>query len=336
MNGSSAYFASGLVAVLSTRLIKGDKIVRLSNCVDLSSAYKLLQEFGYASFSKLDSPDFEPLLMQEMAQTIAFLNKYTMVTELTNIFVTFYDFLNIKLLVKSKKLDKDLSSSCLTFGSIEVKELFNAIAKQDYSSLPQFAQDLLNEYDKTELAPYEIDLIADKAMYKHFLSLAKKSNNKEMLDYVKVDIDLTNIMSSYRSLNANFTAEFTRQFFIEGGNLLLQDLSFDTLTSLTNSFDVKDYELFGKFNRSVYLPLCKLCLKICQEKTSFAQAETYVDSYKKKFLQPYSSVNNSVMPLIYYYLAKQAEISNVRIILSCIKNKIDKELIKTRLKDIYV
>jgi vacuolar-type H+-ATPase subunit C/Vma6 len=43
----------------------------------------------------------------------------------------------------------------------------------------------------------------------------------------------------------------------------------------------------------------------------------------------------SVAPMAGYYLAKQTEIKVARMVLVCLKNKVDKLLIKQRLRELY-
>ena len=93
------------------------------------------------------------------------------------------------------------------------------------------AVNTLIELEKAEkLSPRIIDVTIDKAMYKHILSLVKKSGNLAKRYYVK-KIDYLNILSFLRVQKLSLPLEFFVTGFIEGGTLSKEvfENSFDSV-----------------------------------------------------------------------------------------------------------
>ena len=68
---------------------------------------------------------------------------------------------------------------------------------------------------------------------------------------------------------------------------------------------------------------------------SMHQLEKYVQSYAVTLLKKDRYINEGILPFALYCYYKLADISNVRIVMIGLCNKLNKEQIKLRLRDCY-
>ena len=71
-------------------------------------------------------------------------------------------------------------------------------------------------------------------------------------------------------------------------------------------------------------------------KDSNSAFEKWCDDYIMNSLEEGKTENFGIAPVIAYYYAKETEIRNIRIILSCIYNELPKEKIIERMRKLYV
>ena len=80
----------------------------------------------------------------------------------------------------------------------------------------------------------------------------------------------------------------------------------------------------------------EILLREYKSGVAMAESEARAADLKKKIM--YSAKDNieGIEPLVYYYLGKQTETENIRLILVCLKNRVDKKEIVKRLRESYV
>jgi V/A-type H+-transporting ATPase subunit C len=168
----------------------------------------------------------------------------------------------------------------------------------------------------------------DKYMYKEMLQIANELNNKFITKYVKSNIDLTNIRTILRTKKQNKNREFFNTLIIEGGFL-----DKDRLSSLfTDSVD----NIPGKLSHTDYFEILRNGIEAYTRAGEVNTLEKLSDDYLMKLIKEGKFVSFGPEPLLSYLIAKETEIKVIRIIMVGKLNNVSPELIRERLRDIYV
>ncbi len=333
MTDNITLYASGRVAVLSTKLIGREKLNRIAESNSLDAAVKILYENNYAGGMTVNSgSDFEQLLDKELEITVDFFKSMSPNKFLTDCFILGYDYTNAKLLQKARRMGIDAKNSATKFGNIDVNFLADAIDSIDYDDLPKPMSDALRiideAYESGKGSAQFIDTVLDKAKYANILDNLKFAKSIYANEYFTADIDMMNILTAFRCLYIHYKDNQYAEMFIDGGSLILDEI-------------VKAYGkgLDGLLNYTHDTPYRKLgdiCAESIRQDKPIVNAEIYFSNIKKKILTPYKNDMETVYPLVNYFMSKKTEIENLRWILVGVKNGVKEEVIKSRIKELYV
>lgn len=333
MSMDNPYFPNGRVSVLSTKLLTAEKFIRIAESGTLAAAVKILYECGYGGGAVLSSPsEYELLLQRELTNAVDFVKSMTSDTVATDCLLLQYDYLNAKMIVKAIETSKDALALCSHFGTIPVEKLIDKIVNRKYDTLPiQMANALttLSLLDKEgKLTPFAVDSVLDKAMYENITANAQKCSHKVIADYYKAKIDTLNVLAAFRCIKVGLSKDFYAQILLPCGTI-------DDKTLLGNFADSAEKTALG-YKRTKYGELASRYAAALTNGQELAECEIATANFLKNILKPYNLNNDKITPLINYYLSKTTEIDNLRMILMCLKNKIDSTTIKQRIKELYV
>lgn len=333
MSQNNNYFPNGRTAMLSTKLLSEEKFNRMIDCKSLADAVKILYESNYANGMLLDNVnEFEKLLVKERQTLLDYFVDMSSSSRVTDLFVLPVDYLNAKILMKNKALGR-VAYECVLSGVLDADKLSSAISTGKYEELPKYFSDALTQLDKAiedgTITPTLIDCTLDKAMYGHILLRLKGCANKAIVDYFNAEIDFVNILTAYRCVKANIPSDKTREMLLPYGRYGIDELT-EAVAKGANGM-TKLLE-----SCSSYKELSEICFDAINHDKSLVGAEMWCVAYKRGLILPYKNDIEQITPLVAYFLSKTAEIDNVRLILVCVKNKVDPILIRERLKDLYV
>ena len=307
MSNNSLVYSNARVKAMENSFLTNEKIVRMAYSDSLEEGFRVLLESSYGGGLVVDAKDYDALLQTEDARVSEFVLEAMPSGQGMESFVVKNDYHNLKAIVKGKymRLD-DVDFMLMPKGSFDPKEVKDMVYADDYS--------VLTDLQKT---PRFIDLTLDKACYKEIMSSLKKVKNKFMPKYWQTNIDMMNISCFVRACNAGDKTLFDESF-IDGGKLekrfftgelsgVLDKLTYTSYPQIAEALKTGDFVAFERIWDNTLLNIFK-------------------DERNDIF---------SVAPIAGFYVAKKIEIKIVRMICILLKNDVDKDVIRDRLRELY-
>ena len=319
--------------VLETRLLDKAKIDRMIDGDSANEALKVLQESEYAGvMTGVKRPeDYEMVLARELKRVYELMYDASPVKSLVDIMGIKYDYHNIKVILKGMFLQKDFSHMLIPVGMIDVQTLKHSIENNNLGDLNETMKEGIikaKEVFEETKDPQVIDIILDNTMFKEMREIAKQIDDKFVDKYVKVTIDSTNIKTLLRDKKQKKDKDFLEEVIIEGG-----EIDKDTLISMLH--DAPE-NISNKLAFTDYGEMIKLGIEDFTKSGSVNELERLVDNYIMNMMKEAKYIPFGVEPLLAYIYAKETEIKIVRIIMVGKLNNISGEVIRERLRDIYV
>lgn len=319
--------------VLETRLLDKTKLDRMIDSNSAEDALKVLQETEYANvMSNVKRPeDYEEILSAELKRVYHEMYDMSPSKELIDLMGIRYDYHNLKVIIKGMFLKKDLSDMFISVGKADPSKLKLSIESGSLSDLSQTmrkaVEETIDDYNSKK-DPQRIDIILDKFMFEDMISIAKGLNDAFAEKYVKATIDLTNIKTLLRVKKQNKGRDFLLSVIIEGGFIdkeTLVVLLADATENITNKLSFTNYSEVLKGGVDAYV-----------KSGSANLLEKLIDNYIMGIMKEAKMIPFGGEPLLAYIYAKETEIKVVRIIMVGKLNNITGEVIRERLRDIYV
>ncbi|MGG7178642.1 V-type ATP synthase subunit C [Clostridium paraputrificum] len=319
--------------VLETRLLDKAKIDRMIDSNSAEEALKVLQETEYANVmtNVKRAADYEDMLSAELKRVYHEVYDMSPSKALVDIMSIKYDYHNIKVILKGMFLEKDFSHMFIPVGMIEVSKLKVSIdtnTLSDFNPIMRRGIEEAIEDFNTKKDPQRIDIILDKYMFEEMIDIAKKLDDAFTERYIKALIDLTNVKSLLRIKKQNKGREFLLSVVIDGGSI-----DNDRLLALLN--DAPE-NIVSKLSYTNYEDVLKNGVDDYNKSGSAGLLEKLVDNYIMDMMKEAKMIPFGGEPLLAYIYAKETEIKVIRIIMVGKLNNITGEVIRERLRDIYV
>lgn len=330
---SIAYAAAHIFA-LENRLLSRDRVERMVEAPSASEALKVLSETDYAAgVSELAQPhDYEELLSGEIQRIYDFFQTISPDPEITNLFFVKYDFHNLKVLLKAAYQGREEDEFLIdSGGTLSLDHLKEAVKEEDYTQFPHYIREALEEVHEAmsfTVDPQKISVILDRAMYKHIFHVCRKKKNDFLLEYFKLQADLINIRTFLRVKKINQTFEFLKHLLLPGSELG-QDFFFDSMEESVE--DIVDRLASKKYSRVV-----EKGVETYLKTGSLSTYERLMDDFLLSYVKAARWNPLGIEPVIGYLLAKENEIRIIRIIMVGKINNIPSQIIRERLRDVYV
>ena len=322
MSISSLVYSNARVKAMENSFLTNEKIVRMAYSDSLEEGFRVLLESSYGGGLVVDAKDYDTLLHTEDKRVSEFVLEAMPKGQGMETFVVKNDYHNLKAIVKGKymRLD-DVDFMLMPKGNFDPKEIKDMIYADDYSAISDTQKAALLEIDSARangnLSPRFIDLTLDKACYKDIILSLKKVKNKFMLKYWQTNIDMMNISCFARACIVGNKPLF-EESFIEGG-LLEKRFFVGELAAVLDKLAYTQY------------PQVSCVLK----EGNFVAFERIWDNTLLEIFKNERNDIFSVAPIAGFYVAKKIEIKIVRMICILLKNDVDKEIIKDRLRELY-
>jgi len=326
-------YAIGRIRVIEKKLLDKGKLDRMIDSKSPDEALKVIVESGYVESSTLagNAGEYENLLREEEKRLYGLLREVTSDDELFNIFLLKNDYHNIKVLLKSEFLAIEANDNLLVSGTMPPMHIKTAINERELDRLPLYMKEAIDEcldtFSRTN-DPRQIDLILDKAYFRHIVEISEKSGHEYVKELVKIIIDLTNIKTFIRIKNLNMSADLLSRSLIPGGTIA--DSFF------TENMDTNMEVFVEKIKNSPYFNICSQGISNYVNTGNLSRLEKLADDYIINFVKKSRYKTLGIEPLIGYLVAKENEIKNVRIIMVGKINNISGDIIRERLRDTYV
>ena len=133
-----------------------------------------------------------------------------------------YDYHNLKVMIKARKLDKDLSYLYIPIGTVDFAKLESSFLADDLrdfgAEFKEAIDAVLSDYEST-IDPQRIDLILDKYYFSHLYKLAKKTGIQFFIEYVEDMIDFTNVKTLIRLKRQGKDMKFLEDVLLANGKI---------------------------------------------------------------------------------------------------------------------
>ena len=292
-------YAVGSIKVLEANILDRNKLSKLFK-LEAKDFIKTLIELGYGSTV---SNSLEEILNSEVEETKALLDSLTPDKRHTDLFYFASDALNIKAMYKNKffKLNNNIF---VTTGVIARNILEQAIYHEDYSELSKDLSKFfkeLNEKVEGEVKPRILSSKIDQAVFDYIL---KQNRNATLKVYFEAIIDFNNLLTFIRSRNLHWDYHQFLEMYLEGGVIPQEKYAEAYEVNKDVDYLFKDY----------YHEKVTKGLKLYFEKEDLDILERYFDALTLEIMREYRYDSFGIGPIIYYYLEKQAEAKNIRMI----------------------
>lgn len=323
-------YVNARIKSLENGLISPMQLSRLTDADTLADAYKILQECGYGAGLAIDDyRSFENLISAKEREATEFFKENLIEKTGLDAVLLKNDYHNAKVLIKAKylRLD-DVADILMPDGNYSAADMKANIFDDEYDKYPK---DMAEALDKVDVAfadgnrsPRFIDITLDKAMYKDMGARIRKYKQQVLVDWLTQTTDTANISAFVRCRRLGLDAEYFAEGFIEGGKL-----DKDLFVSL---FDAGNDAVKDKMKYTDYGDLVALAF---DEDSGLVRFETAIDNRVVKLLKDNKYDMFSVAPILGFYFGQLTEIKAIKLTMSTIKNKLDKTLLKQRLRELY-
>ena len=298
-------YASGAIKARETRLLDKVKLAKLLNQKDEEFRTSLV-DMGYGAASD----NLEGIVNFELSSTRKFLASLTPDNPIMDLFYLQNDAQNIKVIYKSKIFGIP-NDNLVDSGVINKNVLVDAIQKENYDHIPNEYAELLREIGhKVEgvKSARLLSSIIDNCVFKYIFGQLENVKDEALKVYFNTFVNFANILTLIRCQTLNWGLDKFQEMYLPYGTYAKEDfISAYSLAGegLAKHFIKKDYG--EKISKS---------LKAYTEDLDLSKLEKSLDELKLVVLKDYSLQFSTVGPLVYYYLEKQAEAKNIRMIYS--------------------
>ncbi|MPQ42835.1 V-type ATP synthase subunit C [Clostridium tarantellae] len=319
--------------VLETRLLDKTKIERMIESHSANDALKILGETEYSNVMSnvKRAADYEEILSAELKRVYDLVYEICPIKEIIDLMGIKYEYHNLKSILKGKFLGKDFSYMFINLGREDVNELKRKIDGENYSQLrSSMEKAVLNTVEQFEATkdPQQVDIILDNFMFKEMMEIRKSLNYGFVDKYVNALIDLNNVRTLLRIKKQNKGRDFANEVMIDGGAI-----SKDAIVSMLNE---SPEGIISKLNSSSYSDVVREGIEAYISTGSANLLEKLSDNYVMALMKDAKLVTFGPDRIMSYVYAKETEIKMIRIIMVGKLNNITEEVIRERLRDIYV
>ncbi|MDD3421958.1 MAG: V-type ATPase subunit [Bacilli bacterium] len=300
-------YACGAVKGVESTLLDKAKLSKLFKLED-AQFKQSLADMGYGATGNT----LEEIVNGEMAKVKAFFNEVVPGNPVMDLFYLQNDAQNIKVIYKSRMFNLPHNDNFVTTGAINKDLLVDAITKGNYDHIPEAYEPLLKgiaEKTKAIKNPRVLSATIDSCIFEYIMSeLNTKYKDEALRTYYVNFINFANILTLVRCQSLKWPLDKFLEMYIGYGTIDKDD--FIAAYALTGE------NLSKHFVKKEYGESIAKGLKAYDDDHNLSNLEKYLDELKLEIMKNYSLQFSSIGPLVYYYLEKQAEAKNIRLIYS--------------------
>lgn len=315
-------YVNALAVSAQKSLLTKSKFLTMAEASSPEDALSVLKSSGFGEGAEISGAgEYEKLVDKEREKLRAFLREYSPCKGLIAYCYLGGDFFNLDAAARKVLLGADDAAySPDGETSTELLEKYfggEKVVLPDYLSATAIA---LKEACKNSPTGKTLSLITVKGKYAATLKTIK---NRVIRDFIRTEIDCKNVSAYFRAKDKT-TAE---EQFIPGGKIKKEKLAailYKDTSRTRNAF------LF-----TPYYGIIDECLKAKENGEPFTKLEKLADDYPLKKIAGKKYEITGVTPMLVYYLYKNAELKNVRTVMSGKLASAPSSLITGRLREVY-
>lgn len=320
-------YAVGRIRVNEKKLLDKVRLDRMLEAKTADDAMKVLAEAGFGSIEKEASNawEYEKLLDEEFTNLFSLIKEIAPDPAVFDIFLLNNDYHNLKVLLKSEFSGINSDNILIDAGTIPVNKLKLLYKERRLSEIPEIMRNAIEEcldvYNRTK-DPQMIDIIMDKAAFKHMVQNAKQSHIVFIEELLKIMIDLANIKTWFRIKKTGKSIDFASKVIIDGGSVS-PDFYISSLSEPAENF-------VHQLQNTKYAKVAE------RGEVSFTEMEKSADNFIMSYVKSNKLKPLGIEPIVGYIIARQTDIKNARIIMVGKINNLANDIIRERLRETYV
>lgn len=235
------------------------------------------------------------------------------------------DFHNLKAVLKAMVSGREPENYLIEPSNIKAGILKEAFRTKDFDLLPEYIRETATHaygIITTSLDGQLVDSLIDTDCLKAMRKSADSTGNDFMRKYVDLITVCADIKTAYRCSKMNKQRDFLEIAVCGSPELDKESIIRATLGGTENLLSFLDSTSYAELSgllKENPAKFEKRCDDLITEQAQTARFKAF-----------------GIEPLIAYYIAKEAEIKNIRIITVCRECGADRETITERLRDLYV
>lgn len=324
--------SSATVRIYETKLLNSQFLARMADAKDFEEAIKMLSETVYQGhLSRIDDPrNYGQALDEELTKTYETVREMNQGEYVYNFQTLRYSFHNLKVLVKEHILGEDFSNMLSKLGTVNPTEVRAQLKSGSFNNDVEFmdyVKAVMDDYEEYK-DPQRIDIMLDKFYLKEALKYAEKMNFKLFIEYAKDLSDVSNIKSILRAKNQHKDLNFVKGILVDTGRV---DPEF--LLTIYNE-DIET--ILERLLTTSISPVIRGELDNYRTTGKLQGIEKALENHLMERVKESKGITYGPEILFAYLQSKEAEIKNLRIILTSKLNGLSNEDIRERLRDGYV
>jgi V/A-type H+-transporting ATPase subunit C len=324
-------YASGRIRALEMTLLGKQRLERLAEAGDVDEVLRLLSDTVYAAhMDELEDSGYEAFLHNEEARLLDLVDSLSLDREVSDIFRLKYDFHNLKVALREKVSGRELGDLYVDLGRYDREEIDGPVKSDNFGRLPgplaQAAGEAFGLYAKTQ-DPADADVIVDKAMFRHFLGVARAYGAPYIETIVRTWIDLANVRTFLRARYLGFESRILPGLLFEGGLARLRDFA--------ETFSLGLDEIVQRFEFSPYRRAIEIGGAGLEKEGSSVPLEREIENCLVSLFGISRYFTFGLEVVLVYELVKQSEIRMLRLIFAGKEKGMPAEAIKERIPDGY-
>lgn len=303
-------------------LLSESVIAQLLAASGVEDCLRILSERGWGN-PGLPS---EEMFAQEEKKTWDFIRE--LVPDQMQIFDVFRvadDYHNLKAAVKDSCIDGEHPGIYVQGGTLDPETIERAMAESDYEALPEAMRQTAREAKETLLQTRDgqlCDAIIDQAALEAVRKAGEASGEQLLSDYGELICATGNIKTAIRCAKYGKDRPFLMKALSPCKTLDIAALA-DAASSGTEAV-------------MAYLEHTDYADAIDELKQSVASFECWCDNRMIETIRPEIHNPFGIGPIAAYILARENEIKTVRIILAAKRNELPEEMLRERVRTMYV
>lgn len=318
------------IKVHEKRLIDGPGWNRLIEAKDSDDFFSILQDTRYGDLLKESKSrkEFDRALDEELINIYRDFYDRSPNKDIIEILAADYLFHNLKVVLKSYLLDKNLSNLYIELRDQDLDQILDDLKEEgrvkedrNFSYYVNFALDI---YNKTK-DPKRMEMALDRFKNEYILELVQKLDIGTIESYVKNLIDIQNLDMVFRSKNENSSINKVAQFLTRGGNIsidVLIDNYFEDLGDLLKA--LRPYNIYKILDRAY---------ELYEEDEDMSHFRDFNHAYLFDIVKQGSKVTFGPEIIFSYILRIENEIKALRITNIAKLNNMDFDELKKRVEN---
>ncbi len=315
-------YAVARIHTKESAMLNFQDMERLLAANEMTEAMAILAEKGYDS---VGAEGADEVVERERASLWKLISELVSDMSVFDIFLLEKDFHNLKAAVKSVVSTEKAPKIFVEGGTVSWALIEKAVKNREFSDLPEFLKDTAEKAVKALLETGDggiCDVICDKAYLEACLSAGERSDSPMIRRYAELTVALSDIRIAARGARLGKAVEFFRRALAECKTLDCDSLGVAAskgIDELGEYLKMTDYSAVSellKENYTVFEKWCddRLMTEIKKEKNNYF----------------------TIAPIAAYILAKENELKMVGLVLTAKQNKLDEEVVRERLRELYV